>query len=180
VQKIVQPIFRKVKAIIVKRIKIDAIEESIMNLMKKMAVVVLASVLAAGAMVMPASAGSREDDALIGGVVGLATGVILGSAITNQPNNRTIYVDRDSRRPSVYDDRYEYNHYRAPRRDGYIEYYRKNVIPSYREPYGVKRVSVEPWTGAWFDYCSSRYRSFNPRTGTYVGHDGKSRFCIGR
>ena len=152
-----------------------------MSLMKKISVFAIAATILSSAIIQPANAGSREDDALIGGVVGLATGVILGSAITNnQPPNRPIYIDRYSRTPSVYDDRYVHERHYAPRRDVYIEYYRKKVVPTYREPYGVKRVTVEPWTGTWFDYCSSRYRSFNPRTGTYVGHDGKSRFCIAR
>ena len=34
-----------------------------------------------------------------------------------------------------------------------------------------------PWTAAWYDYCSARYRSFNPRTGYFVTYSGKRRFC---
>lgn len=29
----------------------------------------------------------------------------------------------------------------------------------------------------WYAYCASRYRSFDPRTGTYVGYDGYRRPC---
>jgi Ni/Co efflux regulator RcnB len=29
-------------------------------------------------------------------------------------------------------------------------------------------------------YCSSRYRSFNPRTGTYTGYDGLQHRCVMR
>lgn len=34
-----------------------------------------------------------------------------------------------------------------------------------------------PWTAAWYDYCSARYRSFNPRTGYFVTYSGHRRFC---
>jgi hypothetical protein len=34
-----------------------------------------------------------------------------------------------------------------------------------------------PWTPDWYSYCYSLYRSFNPRTGTYLGYDGYEHFC---
>ena len=33
-----------------------------------------------------------------------------------------------------------------------------------------------PWTPAWYEYCSSRYPSFNPHTGTVWTH-GVQKFC---
>ncbi|MEM7191858.1 MAG: BA14K family protein [Pseudomonadota bacterium] len=35
----------------------------------------------------------------------------------------------------------------------------------------------QPWTDAWYNYCSARYRSFNPQSGTYLGYDGYEHFC---
>lgn len=35
----------------------------------------------------------------------------------------------------------------------------------------------DPWTPAWYSYCSSKYRSFNPDTGYFVTYSGKYRFC---
>ncbi|PTW58736.1 outer membrane protein with glycine zipper [Breoghania corrubedonensis] len=35
----------------------------------------------------------------------------------------------------------------------------------------------EPWSPAWHDYCSRKYRSFNPRTGYYTTYGGEQRFC---
>lgn len=32
--------------------------------------------------------------------------------------------------------------------------------------------------GDYYSYCSSRYRSFNPRTGTYTGYDGYQHRCV--
>lgn len=35
----------------------------------------------------------------------------------------------------------------------------------------------EPWSAAWYSYCESRYRSFDPRSGTFMGYDGRRHFC---
>ncbi|MCD1263374.1 BA14K family protein [Shinella sp. AETb1-6] len=95
----------------------------------------------------------RDRDALIGGALGLATGVIIGGAIASQPR------------------------YDEPR---YIE--RRYVEPEYY-PEPERRViyrpapSYEPWTRSWYDYCARRYRSFDPQSGTFVGYDGREHFC---
>ncbi len=34
-----------------------------------------------------------------------------------------------------------------------------------------------PWTPEWYSYCASKYRSFDPRSGTYMGHDGYPHMC---
>ena len=31
--------------------------------------------------------------------------------------------------------------------------------------------------GDWMSYCFSRYRSFDPATGTYMGYDGRRHVC---
>ncbi|MCR6500209.1 BA14K family protein [Shinella sp. CPCC 101442] len=91
-------------------------------------------------------------DAVIGGALGLATGVIIGGALANQPRySEPRYVE-----PDYY-----------PEPEPRVIYRRQPVYtPSY-----------EPWTQSWFDYCSQRYRSFNPRSGTFVGYDGREHFC---
>ena len=33
------------------------------------------------------------------------------------------------------------------------------------------------WTPDWYSYCYSRYRTFNPNSGTFVGYDGYEHFC---
>lgn len=38
---------------------------------------------------------------------------------------------------------------------------------------------LEPWSKAWFAYCSDKYRSFNPVSGRYRGYDGDLHFCDG-
>jgi hypothetical protein len=38
--------------------------------------------------------------------------------------------------------------------------------------------SIEPWTREWYPYCATRYRSFDPQTGTFRGYDGYDHFCV--
>ena len=40
--------------------------------------------------------------------------------------------------------------------------------PIYRRYYGPP---------GWMAYCFSRYRSFDPATGTYMGYDGRRHYC---
>jgi hypothetical protein len=40
------------------------------------------------------------------------------------------------------------------------------------------KLKLEPGTEAWNEYCASKYKSFNPDTGTYNSHTGKERRCI--
>lgn len=49
-------------------------------------------------------------------------------------------------------------------------------------PYGGASVAyggqIEPWTRDWYQYCAARYRTFDPRTGTFRGYDGYDHFCV--
>jgi Spy/CpxP family protein refolding chaperone len=38
-------------------------------------------------------------------------------------------------------------------------------------------VGYQPWSPAWYQYCSSKYRSFNPSTGTFTTYSGVQKFC---
>lgn len=51
------------------------------------------------------------------------------------------------------------------------------VAPPPRPVY--RRAGYRPpaWSEEWYNYCYARYRSFNPRTGTFIGYDGYERFC---
>jgi hypothetical protein len=40
-------------------------------------------------------------------------------------------------------------------------------------------VTRQPGSAGWLSYCESRYRTFNPRTGTFIGADGRQHFCNG-
>lgn len=47
-------------------------------------------------------------------------------------------------------------------------------VVTYEDTVGV---AYEPWTAGWLDYCRSRYRSFDERSGTFMGYDGVRHFC---
>lgn len=51
------------------------------------------------------------------------------------------------------------------------------VAPPPRPVYTRAGYGPVPWTPDWYTYCYSRYRSFNPNTGTFIGYDGYERFC---
>jgi BA14K-like protein len=94
-------------------------------------------------------------DAVAAGVIGLAAGALIGSALS-QPSYRE---------PIYYDDYYE----PRPVRRYYVQ-------RSYEEPVYARR-SLEPWSREWYRYCQNRYRSFDPGTGTFMGYDGREHFC---
>lgn len=91
------------------------------------------------------------------GAAGLATGLIIGSAIA-QPG----YYG-----PGYYGSGYGYGYAPPPR------YY-------YGAPrrYYVNDAGLRPWSPAWSRYCSGRYRTFDGRSGTFVGNDGARHFCV--
>ena len=57
------------------------------------------------------------------------------------------------------------------------------------DPYPVEYVYIEPapvvtydyrpapWTPEWYDYCASKYRSFDPASGTFQPYHGHRRLC---
>lgn len=94
-------------------------------------------------------------DAVALGALGLGAGLIIGGALASQPRYRErVYVE-----PEYYEPEPEYRVIRRPRR----------VV----ETYGT----LEPWSPSWYRWCSDRYRSFNPDTGTFRGYDGRDYFC---
>jgi hypothetical protein len=96
-------------------------------------------------------------NAFAAGVAGFAAGALLSGALAQ---------------PRYYCGGYYYNGgcYSAPP----PVYY--EPAPVYR-PAPVYYGSAEPWTPEWYAYCESRYRSFNARTGYFLGFDGQYHFC---
>lgn len=137
-----------------------------MNKVIKAAVLALATAAVIIPTVTPAQADHRgrrhyyrhhdrydNGDAVALGALGLATGVIIGGAIASQPRyQERVYIDPEP------------------------EYYRPR--PVYRRPVVVQNYgSLEPWSADWYRYCEQRYRSFEPRSGTFTGYDGQQHFC---
>lgn len=108
--------------------------------------------------------GISRDDALGIAILGVVGGVIIGSAL-NQ--NRQQHVVRQPQ----YQPQYKPRHYQNTRQFP--------PAPRRNEPRVITlNGSLEPWTASWYNYCDDRYRSFNPKTGTYRGYDGKDHFCV--
>ena len=106
-------------------------------------------------------------------MAGLAVGALLGSALSAPPSHRQ-YIDE----PPVYGDP-------QPVYDdedvGYIPappVYRRTVIVRQSGYYPEQPRTLRPWSRAWMRYCSQRYRSFDPGTGTFIGNDGDEHFCV--
>lgn len=103
-------------------------------------------------------------NAVAAGVVGLAAGAILGGVLSQPSQPQVIYQAPPP--PRAY-------YPAAPRPQAYYPAapaYYPPARPAYRPVY-------QPWSPAWRDYCSMKYRSFNPYTGTYRGYDGLDHFC---
>lgn len=102
---------------------------------------------------------NRTGDLLAAGALGLAAGAIVGGIVA--ANNGPAYYAPVYREP-------------RPRPRPYRGYYVAEPNVVYARPV---HASVEPWSGGWYRYCENRYRSFDPRTGTYMGYDGVRHFC---
>lgn len=100
---------------------------------------------------------SRHDgDLAVAGVLGLAAGALIVGLASRPAYREPVYAD--------------------PLPQPYRGYGR-----AYAEPdivYVDDYASLEPWTPQWYAYCSDRYRSFNERTGTFTGFDGRQHFCV--
>ncbi len=94
---------------------------------------------------------NNNGNAVAAGVIGLATGAIIGGLMA-QP-------------------RYAEPVYAAPP----VRYYQEQPR-YYQQPAYVGR-SLEPWSRGWYRYCQNRYRSFDPQSGTFIGYDGRQHFC---
>lgn len=64
----------------------------------------------------------------------------------------------------------------APRYDEpYVYYYPRHYAPRYYGP--IYYAPVGDGGPGWESYCFSRYRSFDPISGTYLGYDGRRHAC---
>ena len=125
--------------------------------MRFMKTTAAAASLAIAAFAFAPPALADADDAIIAGAAGFAAGTILGNA-TARPH----YVPPRA----VYGPAYGYY---AP-----APVYR--TAPVYRAAPGRYAVGA-PGSRDWIAYCSAKYRSFDPRSGTFVGYDGQRHLC---
>lgn len=141
-----------------------------MNIFRKTVLALAVGATTLGAI--PAEAGDRwrdhrhhrsdynkDGDLVAAGIVGLALGALAVGAIAS---SRDEAVSNPLRHPRP-----------RPNRD-----FMAIEEPSFDDDaYAYDEPSFEPWSRSWFRYCQERYRSFDARTGTYVGYDGRAHFC---
>ena len=117
----------------------------------------LASIIAAGSLANPAPAAAGHGHggrALAAGVLGFAAGAIIAGSAAR---SRGYYAD---------------DYYYAPPPPRRVIVERRYYSAPYAYGYGP-----EPWTSEWYDYCFAKYRSFDPRSGTYQPYGGPRQFC---
>lgn len=98
--------------------------------------------------------------AIIGGIVGGGRAAAIGAASGAAAGALGGQASKRVRRGRVY--RMAYN---------------DCIAANSRQRAAPVRGSFEPWSPAWYDYCRSRYRSFNPRTGYFTTYSGRQKFC---
>ena len=104
-------------------------------------------------------------DAVLLGVLGLAAGAIIAGALLSDPGPRPAHVE-PLPQPG----------YGPPNGWAGSDYY----PPAPVDDGYAHGAAIQPWTAEWYRYCSQRYRSFKPATGTYRGYDGLDHFCVAR
>lgn len=54
---------------------------------------------------------------------------------------------------------------------------KKETVAKPVERKEASAAAPKAWSKEWRDYCTSRFPSFNPQNGTYLGYDKKRHFC---
>ena len=110
-----------------------------------------------------------------------------------QPRHQPRYNKRHQHRPqrgNYYDESYptDYSSYDQPRDITPPQHNRRQIYqpaPLPRDD-GPKVItyndapsySSQPWSTGWLKYCRAKFRSFNAKSGTYLGYDGNRHFCV--
>ncbi|WP_026379708.1 BA14K family protein [Afifella pfennigii] len=127
----------------------------------------LAVAVASSAAIMPTPA-EAKDGRNAAFAAGIAAGAIGLGALAAASRPRVHY--------------YQGNTYYYDRRSGY--YYQRPVVyapppppPVVYAPAPVYAARPAPWTPEWYAYCASKYRSFDPASGTFQPYRGPRQLC---
>ena len=164
-----------------------------MRFFKPVALTAALAMTAALATAGTAEAGSKHRDrAIAAGAIGVVAGMIIGGALSQPGYAAPVYVDPDpvyvapepyyepAYRPAprpYYRERVtveERTYYRSPRHNRYHSQIYYNQAPSYDAGYDYR---PQPWSDEWYAYCASKYRSFDPDSGTFQPNRGPRQLC---
>lgn len=115
---------------------------------------------------------SNGGAAVAAGVAGLVIGGLIASQAQARPRYQTYetYGEPAYAEPGyAYEPQYDERQY-VPQQRLYAEPVEQRSVV--QQSYGF-----QPWTPEWYDYCSRRYRSFDPRSGTFMGYNGLRQMC---
>jgi hypothetical protein len=117
--------------------------------------IAVATALSVGALTLatPAEAGRRGRNLAAGALIGLGAAAIIAGS---------------HRRSHYYGYGYQPYYYAPP-----VAY----APPVVYAPAPAYAYGPAPWTPAWYRYCSHRYRSFDPRSGTFQPYYGPRQLC---
>ncbi|WP_245884253.1 BA14K family protein [Hartmannibacter diazotrophicus] len=109
-------------------------------------------------------------DLLRGGAFSIPTGPAPGDSIAPSapalPTPKVIFPSTGG------DDNQPVIRYRPPPRQFY-----RPPVSSGTNTIGRDAGGNRAYSPSWYSYCSSRYQTFDPRTGTYMGNDGQRHYC---
>ncbi len=111
-----------------------------------------------GSEVIGGAAVGAIGGAIIGGIIGGSRGAGTGALIGGGTGGVAGAATHGKR----YQDAYNYAYYNCMNQPA-------------AQPTGGG--GMQPWTPAWYQYCSSKYRSFNRNTGYFTTYGGEQRFC---
>ncbi len=113
-----------------------------------------------GGEVVGNAIGGAVTGAIIGGIIGGGKGAGKGAAIGGGVGAFTGAANASHRWNAVYH-----------------QAFNECMAGAYGNPHPVYAGAPEPWTPEWYQYCSAKYRSFNPQTGQYLTYSGAYKLC---
>lgn len=126
---------------------------------------------------------TNKGDKIAAGILGFAIGAIIASEASKRHQREVIHHPRPVQPVPIfkkrnynvdYDRNYD-NRYVERRPIDELSHDDPKII-TYEDE--VASYSYEPWSEGWANYCRNKYRSFNIKTGTFRGYDGRDHFCV--
>jgi BA14K-like protein len=150
----------------------------------RFAALAVAAAVAGSAVLLPAQP-AQAGDAFGAGLLGFAIGSLLAPRPVYVAPAYPVYAAPP---PVVVYEQPAYPVYAAPAypRPYYAPYQRRPLSQVAPQPGGPKVVTydnsvasadLEPWSPGWYDYCRGRFKTFEAKSGTYMGYDGQRHFC---
>ncbi|GAA5106698.1 BA14K family protein [Bartonella jaculi] len=108
----------------------------------------------------------NSGDALAAGIIGLAAGAILGNVLKKPEQPQVIYQVAPQQRV-VYQEVPQIVYQQVPQ---------EQIVYEVQQTATYKPLQQSE-ASAWLNYCKKKYRSFNPKTGTFRDRNGLEHFC---